>query len=96
MDTQFLDAQRLPNSSGLGILTYSELAWRGKRQNIPFLMLISTRTMGTCILGLLAAFFRWFTHLRFGLGRGPITPPGPAVVSMDRKDLNKIKKERSV
>ena len=24
----------------------------------------------------------------FGLGRGPITPPNPAMVRMDRKDLN--------
>ena len=28
----------------------------------------------------------------FGLGRGPITPPGPTMVRMDRKDLNSNKK----
>ena len=27
----------------------------------------------------------------FGLGRGPITPPGPAMVRTDRKDLNSNK-----
>ena len=27
----------------------------------------------------------------FGLGRGPITPPGPAMVWLDRKDLNSSK-----
>ena len=31
---------------------------------------------------------RWFAHLCFGLGRGPITSPGPAMVRTDRKDLN--------
>ena len=38
MDTQFLNAYRLPKGSALGLLSYSELAWRGKRQNIPLLL----------------------------------------------------------
>ena len=33
-------------------------------------------------------FFWWFAHVWFGLGRGPTTPPRPAMVFMDRKDLN--------
>ena len=36
-------------------------------------------------------FSRWFAHLCFGLGRGPMTPPDPATVLMDRKDLNSNK-----
>ena len=36
-------------------------------------------------------FFGWFDRLCFGLGRGPITSPGPAIVLMDRKDLNSNK-----
>ena len=36
-------------------------------------------------------FSRWFAHLHFGLGRGPITPSGPATVRMGRKDLNSTK-----
>ena len=33
----------------------------------------------------------------FGIGRGPITPPGPAMVVIDRKDLNsKTKKKTTV
>ena len=43
---------------------------------------------------LLAAFSWWFVHLGFGLGRGPITPPGPAMVLMDRKELNSKKYEK--
>ena len=35
-----------------------------------------------------AAFLWWFAHLRFGLERGPIIPPGPAMVLMDQRDLN--------
>ena len=39
-------------------------------------------------LGLSASFRWWFAHLCLGLGRSPITLPGPAMVLMDRKDLN--------
>ena len=39
--------------------------------------------------GRLAAFFSVVRPPLFRLGRGPITPPGPAMVLMDRKDLNK-------
>ena len=39
----------------------------------------------------LAFFHQWFAHLCFGLGRGPITPPGPAMALMDRKGLNSNK-----
>ena len=35
--------------------------------------------------------YRCFAHLYFGLGRGPIIPPGPAMGLMDRKDLNSNK-----
>ena len=35
-----------------------------------------------------ATFLRWFAHPCFGLGSGPITPLGPAMVLMDRRDLN--------
>ena len=45
--------------------------------------------------GLLAVFFfSWFAHPWFGLGRVPITPPGPAMVFVDRKDLNKKKNKK--
>ena len=37
--------------------------------------------------GLLDAFSGWFANLSFALGRGPHTPPGPAMVVIDRKDL---------
>ena len=30
----------------------------------------------------------------FGLGKGPITPPGPAIVRMDRKYLNSKKTKK--
>ena len=37
----------------------------------------------------MSAYLATFTaHLYFGLGRRPITPPGPAMVRSDRKDLN--------
>ena len=36
-------------------------------------------------------YSRRFAHLCFGLGGGPITPLGPAIVRMDRKDLNSNK-----
>ena len=36
----------------------------------------------------------WFAHVCFGLGRGPITPPGPAMIITDRKDLNSTKKKK--
>ena len=48
--THFWKAHRLPNKSALGTLAYSKLAWRGKRHNIPFLI-VSTRAMGTCKIG---------------------------------------------
>ena len=42
--------------------------------------------------GLFLAFWLLFLVVRpplFGLGKGPITPPpGPAMVVLDRKDLN--------
>ena len=41
-------------------------------------------------------FHRWFAHLCFGLGRGPTTPPGPAMVLMDRKDVNLNKTETKI
>ena len=31
--------------------------------------------------------FRRFAQLWLGLGRGPITPPGPAMVLMGRKEV---------
>ena len=33
-------------------------------------------------------FHQWFAHPCFGLGRGPITHPGPAMILMDRRNLN--------
>ena len=39
---------------------------------------------------------RWFAHLCFDLGRGPITPPGPAMVRTDRNDLNSNKTKNEV
>ena len=45
--------------------------------------------------GLLATFCRWFAHMWSGLGRGPIIPPGPAMVFMDRKDLNSKNNKQS-
>ena len=44
------------------------------------------------LFGLFGYFFTGGSPTCFGLGRGPITPPGPAVVRMDRKDLNSNKK----
>ena len=38
------------------------------------------------------AFLWWFAHLCSGLGRDPITLPSPAMVLMDRRDLNSKKK----
>ena len=43
-------------------------------------------------LGLFGYFFPVVAHLCFGLGRGPITPSGPAMALTDRKDLNLTKK----
>ena len=47
------------------------------------------------LVGILSADFgllsRWFAHSGFGLGRGPITPPGPAMALTGRKDLNSTK-----
>ena len=43
--------------------------------------------------GLLAAFLVVRPPL-FGLGRGPITPLGPAMVVIDRKDLNSKTKQK--
>ena len=38
------------------------------------------------------AFFLWrFARSGFGLGRGLITPPGPAMALTGRKDLNSTK-----
>ena len=48
---------------------------------------------GSNTLGLLAAFFSVVRPPLFGLGRGPITPPGPAMVLMDQKDLNSKNKQ---
>ena len=54
------------------------------------LMLSQVRTI--ChTLGIFGYFFRWFAHLCFGLGRGQISPLGPAklaIAPVDRKDLN--------
>ena len=46
------------------------------------------------IPGLLAAFFLVVRPPLFGLGRSPITPPGPAMVVIDRKDLNSRNKKK--
>ena len=43
--------------------------------------------------GLLAAFLLVVRPPLFALGRGPITPPSPAMVIMDQKDLNSKKKK---
>ena len=45
----------------------------------------------------LAVFFSWcFAHICFDFGRGPITSPGPAMVLMDRKDLNSKNNNKKV
>ena len=46
-------------------------------------------------LGLFGYFFSGDSSTLFSLGRGPITPPGPAMVRTDLKDLNLNKKEMS-
>ena len=47
------------------------------------------RDQGDKNIGLFDYFFSgWFAHLCFGLGRGLITPPDPAMALTDRKDLN--------
>ena len=46
------------------------------------------RVIGGNTPGLLAVFFSVVRPPLFGLWRGPITPPDPAMVRMDRKDLN--------
>ena len=51
--------------------------------------LLYVETNANYTLGLLAAFFSVFRPPLFGLGMGLITLPGPAMVLMDRKDLNK-------
>ena len=40
--------------------------------------------------------YQWFGHLPFGLGRGPITPPGPAMVRTDLEDLNSNKTKQNI
>ena len=47
------------------------------------------------ILGLMGFFLWWFAHLCFGLGRGSITPPGPAMVLMNRRGLNPKRKKKT-
>ena len=42
--------------------------------------------------GLFGYFVPGGSPTLFGLGRGPITPPDPAMVQTDRKDLNSKKK----
>ena len=44
------------------------------------------------ILGLFGFFFTGGSPTNFGLGRGPITPPDPAIVRTDRKDLDSNKR----
>ena len=45
----------------------------------------------------LATFPRWFARLCFGgpLGRDPITPPGPAMVLIDRNNPNSKKTKQT-
>ena len=43
----------------------------------------------------LATCFTGGSPTCFGLGRGPITPPGPAMVRTDRKDLNSNKTKQN-
>ena len=40
-------------------------------------------------------FFSGVSPPLFGLERGPITPPGPAMVLTDRKDLNSNKTKQN-
>ena len=42
----------------------------------------------TTLLAFWLFFFQVVRPPLFGLGRSPITPPGPAMALMDRKDLN--------
>ena len=51
-------------------------------------MSVRTATLIPYTRPILATFLWWFAHLYFGPGRGPITPPGPAMVRLDQKDLN--------
>ena len=44
----------------------------------------------------LASFLPVVRPPSFGLGRGPITPPGPAMVRTDRKDLNSNKTKNKI
>ena len=48
------------------------------------------------ISAFLATFYWWFALLCFGLGRGPITPPSPAMVQTDPKDLNSNKTTNNI
>ena len=51
-----------------------------------------SETMGhKNILGFFGYFVLGAPPTGFGIWRGPVTPPGPAVVRMDRKDLNSNK-----
>ena len=46
-------------------------------------------------LGLLGYFVPGGSPTCFGLGRGPIAPPGSAMVRTDRKDLNSNKTKQT-
>ena len=67
------------------LLILAFIPWDGRSLSQVFFLLF----------GLLAAFFSVSRPPKeplspplFGLGRGPITPPGPAMVLLDRKDIN--------
>ena len=45
------------------------------------------------MFGLFGYFFTGVLSTYFGLGRGPVIPPDPAMVRTDRKDLNSNKTE---
>ena len=43
-----------------------------------------------------ATFWEWLAHLCFGLGRGSISFPGPAMALTGRLDLNSTKKSSDI
>ena len=57
----------------------------------PYIQLVSGNRTAFITRPFCLLFTRWFVHLYFGLGRGSITPPSPAMFRTDQKDLNSNK-----
>ena len=78
-----------------GVIPPSELCCRSPVNLPPCESLsIAGNTCCRIIFGLFGYFVFGGSPTLFGLGRGPTTPPDPAMVRMDRKDLNSNKTKK--